>query len=132
VGSIAADDSGRRTGGERVGGFSLHAPAIDPERCTGCDACARICPHQVFRVESAAYRLDADGCTGCGLCVDVCTAAAIRIRSPAPSPETRTALHAARCTACGALFHVPKAGATRCPVCLKARHHERLFQVLQP
>ena len=130
----ASHRAGFDTGGAPGGGFSLHAPAIDTQRCSGCDACARICPHQVLRIEPEAYRIDPDGCTGCGLCVDVCAAAAIHISSPAPAPETRIPLHPARCSACGVHFHVPHvptAGAARCPVCVQAPHHQRLFQVLQ-
>ena len=139
VGKSESDGARRRAGPDAsntpardpVGRFSLHAPAIDGQRCTGCDACARICPHQVLRVEPDAYRIDPDGCTGCGLCVDVCAVAAMRVYSPAPAPETRVPLYAARCSACGVRFHMPKAGAARCPVCKQAAHHQRLFQVLQ-
>jgi ferredoxin len=112
-------------------------PQIDPFVCNGCDACARICPHEAIRLESdaaeAAYRVDAVKCTGCGLCVDLCDQQAIQIRRcAAPSHETIT-LRSHRCRACGVTFRVPQVqdgNSGLCRVCARTNHHRRLFQVL--
>jgi Pyruvate/2-oxoacid:ferredoxin oxidoreductase delta subunit len=119
--------------GEQLGRLCLHAPLIDPQRCSGCDACARICPHDVIRAEPDAYRLQPDGCTGCGMCTDVCTAEALSLHGLEASPQTVLPLRRGRCTYCGLGFHVPRvSGMERpmtCPVCASTNHHRRLFQV---
>lgn len=112
-------------------GLCLFAPLIDADRCTGCDACARICPHRVIQVEADAYRLDPDGCTGCGLCSDLC--AAVSVRTLDPAPMRLLPLHRRRCAACGVPFHTPHSGADPrglCPICERTSHHKRLYQVL--
>jgi len=109
------------------------APTIDVERCTGCDACARLCPEGAIRVDADTYRLDADACTGCRVCVDVCAQRAVTIEGLAVPTQTEVSLHRRRCRACGVSFHTPKpdgAGASVCPVCTVTSHHRRLFQVL--
>lgn len=123
---------GRLIPGSADSRLSLHAPRIDPERCTGCDACARLCPHQVIGVGPDAYRLDPDGCTGCGICVDICADAAVTVRTLDPSPQTLLALHRRRCGACGVPFHSPRAASDTvdlCSTCRLSPHHQRLFQV---
>jgi len=108
------------------------APRIDEGLCTGCDACARLCPTGAIRVEADAYRLDPDACTGCGICVDVCTRGAVVIEPLAVPSQTFVTLYRRRCRACGVHFHSPRAdgGAGLCTVCAVTNHHQRLFQVL--
>lgn len=114
--------------------LALHAPMIDPRRCTGCDACARICPHDVIRVEPDAYRMDPDGCSGCGMCRDLCAAEAVSLRTLEPFPQRQVPLRQDRCIACGIAFHVPRMHAASngktCPICTATKHHKHLFQVL--
>ncbi len=83
------------------------APVIDPALCSGCDACARLCPH-------------------------VCQTQAVTIRRWGPVPATRIPLATGRCQACGVHFHVPAGRdlAGFCPICLQTDHHRQLFQVL--
>jgi len=124
---------GRLVARSEGGRFSLHAPRIDPGRCTGCDACARICPHDVIRVEPEAYRFDPDGCTGCGICVDLCGQQALSLVTPDPSPQMHLPLHQGRCHACGVTFHRPGQGAEPselCAVCASSHRHRNLYQVL--
>lgn len=127
---------GRLLKGTRDGRLALHAPRIAIDRCNGCDACARLCPHEVIRLESAAYILDPDGCTGCGICADVCARAAIELEHMVDAPQTRVPLHEARCRACGNPFHVPasseRAGGRAgglCAICAESHHHRLLYQV---
>jgi Pyruvate/2-oxoacid:ferredoxin oxidoreductase delta subunit len=111
---------------------ALAAPRIDEQRCSGCHACARLCPHEAIVLQPDGYRLDPDGCTGCGICADACAEAAVAVERLTPSPQTFLPLAKHRCRACGADFHRPDARTETdlCPVCERTGHHRRLFQVL--
>jgi ferredoxin len=129
------DDGGdpRSGSGHRGRRLALYAPMIDPRRCTGCDACARICPHDVIEIEPDAYRIDPDGCTGCGMCMDLCAAGAVSLHTLEPFPQRLVPLRQDRCRACGVAFHVPRgqplADSKTCPICTATNHHKQLFQV---
>ena len=46
---------------------------IDPERCTGCGACLKACPHGAVSGEKKElHAIDAETCTRCGICAEVC------------------------------------------------------------
>jgi len=113
------------------------APVIDPPACTGCDACARLCPQDAIALESAAgelaYRLTPAACTACGICVDVCADAAIRLEQWTVVAPSALPLGQATCSRCGVRFHRPVlvagSGPVRCPVCEKRSGPDRLFRV---
>ncbi|HJW84734.1 MAG TPA: 4Fe-4S binding protein, partial [Anaerolineae bacterium] len=60
----------------------------DPDKCTGCLTCVRICPFNVPKIQAnltgvgeifgAAY-IEAAVCQGCGSCVAECPARAIQL-----------------------------------------------------
>lgn len=54
--------------------------AIDPDRCTSCNACVRVCPHGAPKEtgEGAVFIIPEE-CSGCGLCVDLCPVTAISL-----------------------------------------------------
>lgn len=45
---------------------------IDREKCTGCGACAAICPSGAIHMEEGRPIWDADACTFCGKCENFC------------------------------------------------------------
>jgi NADH-quinone oxidoreductase subunit F len=46
---------------------------IDPEKCTGCHACTRVCPEECIAGEAKApHTIDTARCIKCGSCFDVC------------------------------------------------------------
>ncbi len=51
----------------------------DPEGCTGCGACADVCPVDAVDVEGGTARADRRWCIGCGVCVEACPVEAIRL-----------------------------------------------------
>lgn len=47
------------------------------ERCTLCEACAKICPMSVFEISDGNIKMNAARCIGCGLCVSACPEGAL-------------------------------------------------------
>ena len=127
----------KRLGAEGCPGtWFLYAPRIDPQRCTGCDACLRICPHEALTLDekAPAYEMDPDACTGCGACVDVCEVHAVAVECDVEAPQWSLPLVGRRCRACGAPFHLPRegdpgTGNALCPICRQVNHPARLYQV---
>ncbi len=55
--------------------------SVDPENCTGCRACARICPTQAVTGEKKkVHEVDPALCIKCGACFDACKFDAVLIR----------------------------------------------------
>jgi formate hydrogenlyase subunit 6/NADH:ubiquinone oxidoreductase subunit I len=51
---------------------------INPEKCVGCTACARVCPSAAITGErKKAHVIDQAKCIKCGQCHDVCKFSAV-------------------------------------------------------
>ena len=72
---------------------------IDPDRCTACGECARVCRFRAIRKEDGRYSVDPIRCEGCGACGIVCPAEAVRLR-----PEVSGSLYWSK-TRAGPLAH---------------------------
>jgi len=51
---------------------------IDIETCTGCGACADVCPTDAIKVNDKAT-VNEDECIDCGTCVEECPVDAIEL-----------------------------------------------------
>ncbi len=55
--------------------------SIDPEKCTGCGLCIKVCPTQATSGEKKkAHSIDNDKCTRCGACIESCKFDAINVK----------------------------------------------------
>jgi Pyruvate/2-oxoacid:ferredoxin oxidoreductase delta subunit len=123
----------------RSTGIVPFAPFINSQRCSGCDACIRLCPHAAITLDESttlpAYRILADKCSGCGVCCDVCESDAAGFLSWQPVPAELIPLRVGACEACGVRFHRPRsdpANDTLCPVCSRTqglRNPDRVFEI---
>jgi ferredoxin len=62
----------------------VSAPAGD--RCTGCGACAQICPFGAITLADGRPGIDSASCLGCGVCVSHCPRDALMLRLDAGKP----------------------------------------------
>lgn len=54
---------------------------IDPEKCTGCTACARQCPQEAISGEKKeVHAIDQELCVKCGVCMDTCRFDAVMVQ----------------------------------------------------
>lgn len=93
------------------------------DNCTGCEACARVCPTGALKVSEAAgdWQLVSKpaSCVGCGVCIEACGHHALVLQHGWKNTDTpATVLYTRRrhrCQACGRYF-IGLHGDT-CPVC---------------
>ncbi len=58
-------------------------PLVDPDDCTVCGACEKVCKDRAITVNEAAPVFDRKACLGCTLCRDICPNDCIRLSEPA-------------------------------------------------
>lgn len=121
----------------QTGSLLPHVPDIAPERCSGCDACIKICPQDALKLEPTPegleYRLQAKACTGCGVCIDICDQGAIELKPWSVQTRHRVKLREMTCSACGVRYHEPDTAHhrqdARCRICTGTNHRQQLYQV---
>lgn len=57
------------------------------EECTGCGACAEICPVDAVSMEEGAAVVDSQWCIGCGVCVPKCPTEAVYLVEKEQKPQ---------------------------------------------
>ncbi|HHC18839.1 MAG TPA: 4Fe-4S dicluster domain-containing protein, partial [Euryarchaeota archaeon] len=83
--------------------------SIDPEKCTGCGACALKCPREAIRIQDEGFlrRLifdpqKCDFCLGIPICVSICPENAIEpIERPLNSEAQVLEFEIMPCAECG-------------------------------
>ena len=81
--------------------YTKNPTFVDPQRCTLCDKCSKVCPVEVEREFGAglekrkaihmpfpqaiprSYVIDSEGCTRCGACVEACPVNAVDLDAKA-------------------------------------------------
>ena len=58
-----------------------HSLILNPDRCTGCTACVKVCPTEAIRVTRSKAVIYNDRCIDCGRCVSVCPHHAYSVKS---------------------------------------------------
>ncbi|NOX33313.1 MAG: 4Fe-4S dicluster domain-containing protein [Deltaproteobacteria bacterium] len=63
---------------------------VDPDECTGCQACEEICPMDAVKVdkEKIIASVNLDRCIGCGLCVTACQFDAVSLKDKKETEKT--------------------------------------------
>ncbi len=55
-------------------------PAVDEDKCEGCEECVDVCPVEVFEmVDGKSSPVNAEECLGCESCIEVCEPGAITV-----------------------------------------------------
>ncbi|MFW5857897.1 MAG: DUF362 domain-containing protein, partial [Planctomycetota bacterium] len=62
--------------------FATAWPEPLPERCTGCAACARLCPAGAITMEAGRPVIDTHRCIRCYCCHELCPEHALTLRQP--------------------------------------------------
>lgn len=94
-------------------------PEVDDEKCTGCGACAEICPAKaieiVDRSDERTVKFDHTKCIFCASCEEICPEDAIEmatrynvVTKNKGEATSEAKLGLAKCVGCGALFVSPK------------------------
>ena len=55
------------------------AARVDHELCTGCGACAEVCPADAIEIREGKAQVKNEACVECGLCVGECPHKAITL-----------------------------------------------------
>lgn len=112
-----------------------YVPQINSNRCDGCDACVKTCPHNAIALitepNKTFYEIRPEACTACAICRDICEKEAITILKWSRMPQKSLTLNTFTCTRCGNIAHPPsEAPQQLCRICAQVNHHSNLYQVM--
>lgn len=60
----------------------LPMPLVDPDKCTRCGECGKICPAQAVSYQERGLKFDYQACIRCYCCQEICPEGAIKIQEP--------------------------------------------------
>ncbi len=65
-----------------------YVAGVDPDKCSACGLCVKICPFKAFRPRKKKEKaaVDERKCYGCGVCRSVCARDAIALTDRAAVP----------------------------------------------
>jgi ferredoxin len=104
-------------------GWAFFQVDLDPEKCTLCEACFRLCPSVVFTVKDSMLTINHGKCSGCSMCMDVCREKAVQIGTDVQqSVILETNILHLNCKKCSCDF-LGWEEADICPICKTAGQH---------
>jgi ferredoxin len=107
-------------------GWALFKVKLDPEKCTLCEACFRLCPGKAFTVKDSMLKIDYSKCSGCSLCMDICRKKAVQIGTDVqPSVILEITILHLNCKKCFCDY-LGWEEADTCPICETAGQHSLL------
>ncbi len=65
-----------------IGFVGTLRPEADPELCTGCGQCQKVCPDRAIAIEDDHPVFDREACLGCLKCSEICPTEAISVSAP--------------------------------------------------
>lgn len=91
---------------------------IDPEKCTFCTVCERICDKKCFTVEKGQFALSMQECSSCRICADICPEQAITIvEQISKTEEINLPVYEKKCQSCNLSFKTVRDHDATCPAC---------------
>lgn len=97
---------------------------IDPNKCTLCTACEKLCTKKCFQVNSTDFTISAQSCSGCMLCQDICPEKAITVEERIMSAiDIVLPLYTKECKTCNKDYQTLQEHDEKCVMCKKREEY---------